>query len=255
MKYIGKLKWIFKKQLGQYRERTFELSQVLTIIDDIEIPSFVKDIIKKGLSYAMWEDKSILEDIPIFESLLSKVEQTEEERLRWSFINQKDRVKHTCKNREARYERSLIRKTFQRMRENQYIITKEDKMKKMVLMMKQKYESFLLDYINEIKPEQLSLDPTDNIARKINNIVKNKNFPQFWKVQKSEAPVALRLFAYIKSHKTPVEARPIVEKRNAPTYQLERAIAKWRNSILGETETSTIVVTSVLSKIKCLDVL
>lgn len=82
----------------------------------------------------MWDSKSILEDIPIFEELLSNTEQSEKDRHRWSFQNQRNRVKNTHKNKEARFERNLIRKALQWLGENQYIITREDKMKKMVIM-------------------------------------------------------------------------------------------------------------------------
>lgn len=197
----------------------------------------------------MWNDKNILEDIPIFEELLNNTEESEKDRQRWSFLNQKDRVKNTNKNKDTKYKRNLVRRTLQWMKENQYVVTREDKMKKMVLLTKEKYESFLNEYIDDTKLEQLHADPTDSIMRKLEKIMKNR-LPHFWKVRRNEAPVTPRLFAYIKSHKQLIEARPIVEKRGTPTYQLERTIAKWYSGILGEMETSTTVATSVLSRIR-----
>lgn len=251
-KYIKKLKWIFRKQLGPPRRTTLELHQVLTVIGDIEVPHFVKTLLTRGPSYALWDNKNVLDDIPIFEEILREIEDSEKDRLRWSFLSQKTRLKNTPKEREAKYERDLLKRTLWWLKNNQYSITREDKNKKMVLMKKADYHSFLYDYICTMQPTEILADPTKTIATKLDKIIKNKDFPSFWNVPKQEAPACLRLFAFIKTHKIPVQAMPIVEKRQAPTYQFEKVLAKWCNKTLGQIDTSITITTSVLERIRAM---
>lgn len=35
------------------------------------------------------------------------------------------------------------------------------------------------------------------------------------------------MFAFIKTHKTPIGIRPVVERTDAPTFLVEKALAKW----------------------------
>lgn len=84
--------------------------------------------------------------------------------------------------------------------------------------------------------EQLNQDPTEKLATKVEKLIKHPHFPSSWKVRKQDTPARPRLFAYLKTHKNPMQARPIVEKRLAPTYYLEKSIANWCSSILGNTE-------------------
>lgn len=46
-------------------------------------------------------------------------------------------------------------------------------------------------------------------------------------------PASPRIFAYIKMHKEPPAAWPIVEKLHSPTYYLEKHLARWCNAFLA----------------------
>lgn len=116
-------------------------------------------------------------------------------------------------------DRQLIDRTIWWLKEYDLIITRKDKTKKMVLMYTAQYDSFLQDYISKTNPRLLTTDLTIKIA-KVERIVKNKMFPEIWRMEKITAPVCPRLFGYMKTHKFPLAMRPIVEKRTAPTYHL-----------------------------------
>lgn len=140
------------------------------------------------------------------------------------------------------------------MKLNNLIMTREDKTKKLVLLKKETYDEFLQEYIRESGAVMLEKDPTKSLEIIVNKLIRHKKFPEVWKVKNQEAPICPKIFAYIKVHKNPISYRPIVEKRKAPTYELEKAISKWCNNILGETDNSTKITSEVLNKIKALDI-
>lgn len=102
---------------------------------------------------------------------------------------------------------------------------REDKTKNMVLLDRSRYDSFLEEYTEQTRPRQVAVDPTLKIAAAINRLTKHMFFPTIWKHEKVDALVCPRLFAYIKTHKSSVTARLIVEKRSAPMYNLEKVVA------------------------------
>lgn len=143
----------------------------------------------------------------------------------------------------------LLRQILSWIEDKNLTVTREDKTKRMVLLDKELYNSFLNNYIEQTQPKILNLDPTQKLARTISRITRNKLFPEIWKVDPVEASLCPRLFGYVKTHKSPLTLRPLVEKRNAPTYNLERVLAKWSMAILGETDISSTTTTRVLEHI------
>lgn len=147
-----------------------------------------------------------------------------------------------------------IRRMLRWLQDENYILTREDKTKKIVLMTKDCYDEFLFKHIESTGALEINQDPTEKLANKVERLVKDKRFPQIWTVRKQNAPACPRLFALVKTHKTPIDIRPIVEKRLAPTYYLEKAIAAWCNNILGNINSSTMVMATVLSRLRALKV-
>lgn len=88
------------------------------------------------------------------------------------------------------------------------------------------------------------------LARRVNNLVNNKNFPEIWKQRRITASVCPRLFGFIKTHKDPISVRPIIEKRKAPTYALEKALAKWCLNKLKVMQFTSNTAYKVLESIK-----
>lgn len=217
VKYVNKFKWILKKQLPERRKRSFDLGSVLTTIGEVQIPSFAREVMEKGPSYALLKDTKVVDDIPVIERLIEDQEELEKENLRWTFLKQRDRKLTRMKIMELKQERVNINKTIKWMRENNYTLTREEKTRKMMLLERECYENFLQEYLSETGAVELDKDPMFNLQMKVEGILRNRSFPQIWKVLKQEELACPRLFAYIKVHKTPVAARPIVEKRLAPT--------------------------------------
>lgn len=118
------------------------------------------------------------------------------------------------KEEEIRKEFMQIKKTLRWLKEGKYRIAREDKTKKMVLLGEEMYESFIHKHIEESEAVEIKHDPTLKLARRVGNLVKDPQFLQIWKIAKQEKPTCPRLFAFIKVHKTLVEARPVVEKEN-----------------------------------------
>lgn len=70
-----------------------------------------------------------------------------------------------------------------------------------------------MDFIQATGTERLNSDPTLKMANKVLRLLKRPNLPLYLVKQKVHNPACPRIFAYVKTHKNPVSARPIVEKR------------------------------------------
>lgn len=171
------------------------------------------------------------EVIPPFERVIKDLQDLEKERNRWRLLEEVKAHKRNNRNAltEARAERTLIREAQDWMRNNQLTITREDKSKKITILKKDIYDNYLMNYINETGAECLERDPTNALDKRVRKFLKNKSVPDFMKVRKITNPSCPRIFAYAKTHKTPLTFRPIVEKCRSPTYNLEKRITKWIN--------------------------
>lgn len=85
-------------------------------------------------------------------------------------------------------------------------------MKKIVLIDKGEYDDFLYNYIISTTAVEVQQDPTYTLATKVERLIKNQHFLGIWTFCRQEALACLKLFAFIKMNKTPIEARPIMEK-------------------------------------------
>lgn len=107
------------------------------------------------------------------------------------------------------------------------IVTRDDKSKKMVMLKEDSYESFILQYIADSKAKHLLNNPTSKLAVKVGKFFQKPNLPSFIGKKKVPNPACPRIFSFIKTHKNPVSARPIVEKQHSPTFYLEKSLAMW----------------------------
>lgn len=67
----------------------------------------------------------------------------------------------------------------------------------------------------------LGKDPIRALERKLVKFTKNKGVSDFLKMKRIPNPACPRLFANVKTHKTPLAFRPIVEKCKSPLYNLD----------------------------------
>lgn len=126
-----------------------------------------------------------------------------------------------------------MRQTLEWIADQQITITRDDKSRKLVMLKKETYDNYIKQYIRESKAEVIAKNPTDALVAKVNRILKHHNLPNFISRTKIINPACPRIFAFIKTHKEPPLARPIVEKRRSPTYNIEKFLAKWCNVILA----------------------
>lgn len=157
-----------------------KLDNAVTVIGDIQLPDCVKTVLEKGPSCAIWSRTSSLVDIPIIEELVKSKDDLKKDRIQWNYV--KERQSRTAKvKRSNEMEIQLIRKTNKWIEDNNIVVTREDKSKKLVLMHRKEYYEFLEKYIRDTKPKILPGDPTLKMAARVNSMVSDKNFPTIWK--------------------------------------------------------------------------
>ncbi|XP_062541373.1 uncharacterized protein LOC134209403 [Armigeres subalbatus] len=119
-------------------------------------------------------------------------------------------------------------------------IVESDKGKKMVVMLRQDYDTKMLDLLNEPNTYKiLKTDPTSRIQNTVNNMVKriahlgliDQHTVRTLQTHTATCP---RIYGQPKAHKPNLPLRPVVPTITAPTYNLSKFIAK----ILQQTFTS-----------------
>lgn len=165
--------------------------------------------------------------IPPFEQLIRDMDHLQKERSRWRFVDEaiRRKSKSTPEIMKANKEKLLIKQVHQWLQTNDLSVTREDKSKKLVILERQIYDGYIDEYIRLSEAEVLDRYPTSSLVKKWNRLLKNKNIPDFMKGKKISNPACPSLFAYAKTHKTPLTFRPIVEKCRSPLYNLEKATA------------------------------
>lgn len=111
--------------------------------------------------------------------------------------------------------------------EEDIIATRADKNNNVVLIPKLEYHRLLTEYTSNTKCIISDIDPTDKIRREVHRICNHPEVPPFICRCGQTYNAAPRLFGYIKCHKPALEIRPIIEKYTAPTYKLEKSLAKF----------------------------
>lgn len=81
----------------------------------------------------------------------------------WSFLSQKTNTANVQKVKEGKSHMIDLKRTLDWIRNKGYTITREDKTKRIVLMKRLEYDSFLINYINHTNANQTLVDPTPNI--------------------------------------------------------------------------------------------
>lgn len=102
------------------------------------------------------------------------------------------------------------------------------------MLKRETYEDFINQYIQDSRAEVLDRNPTEGLAMKVNRLLKHPNLTTFIDKNKIIDLECPRIFAFVKMHKEPPTARPIVEKMRSPTFNIEKQLAKWCNGILGD---------------------
>lgn len=234
-KHIKKLKWIFRRQLHSKKNACMPLDDVITILDDIQLPQFAAEVFSKGPSCALLDTCNITNDIPVFERMVEPMDVLGAEKQRWSFVNELSNKKK--RSREPPMDSFAlndirVRQTLDWLNYEGLTMTREDKSKKVVLLKKSSYDLHIMKFIQDSNAEILPKDPTLALSAKINKLLRHNNLPNYICRSKIVNPACPRIFAYIKTHKNPIAARPIVEKMHSPMYNIEKSLAKWCHAFL-----------------------
>lgn len=118
-----------------------------------------------------FKETTILEDIPVFEEILQTIDELEE--MIWSFLSQKTNTANVQKVKEGKSHTIDLKRTLDWIRNKGYTITREDKTKRIVLMKRLEYDSFLINYINHTNANQTLVDPTPKLAARLERSIKN----------------------------------------------------------------------------------
>lgn len=91
----------------------------------------------------------------------------------WSFLSQKTNTANVQKVKEGKSHMIDLKRTLDWIRNKGYTITREDKTKRIVLMKRLEYDSFLINYINHTNANQTLVDPTPKLAARLERSIKN----------------------------------------------------------------------------------
>lgn len=91
----------------------------------------------------------------------------------WSFLSQKTNTANVQKVKEGKSHTIDLKRTLDWIRNKGYTITREDKTKRIVLMKRLEYDSFLINYINHTNANQTLVDPTPKLAARLERSIKN----------------------------------------------------------------------------------
>ena len=102
-----------------------------------------------------------------------------------------------------------------------------DKMGKMVTLNKQDYTDMMENTFMKMQVEIMNKDPNKKLKNKIRNLMKEGIWPDnITPFNHNHAPNTPRAFGRYKDHKKPPSMRPTVNKKEEPTYFLEKYMTK-----------------------------
>lgn len=113
------------------------LNDVITILDDIQLPQFATEIFSKGPSCVLFEACNVTNNIPVFERVIEPINELDVEKQRWSFVNELNRKK--SRNWEPPIDSLTlnevrVQQTLDWLNHERLTVTREDKSKKVVLL-------------------------------------------------------------------------------------------------------------------------
>lgn len=138
-KHIKKIRWIFQKQLRQKYKQALPLEEVLTVIDDIELPRFVEEVIQIGPACAITKHADLVQDVPALERVLQPLDDLEAEHFRWAFPAEHRKRKSSAEKSSqstTHLNHARIRRILRWFEDNNIVITWDDKSKKLVMLKK-----------------------------------------------------------------------------------------------------------------------
>jgi hypothetical protein len=116
-----------------------------------------------------------------------------------------------------------------KIRENNFIVTKADKGKTTVILTQHEYKQKIRNFIKDNQFTIINKDPTSHYQKIIKHTLKQCN-NMIQKEQKCKYtnmnPTAPNLHATIKLHKQKAPIRPIINCRNAPAYELAKYLTR-----------------------------
>ena len=108
-----------------------------------------------------------------------------------------------------------------------------DKTGKIVIMDKADYVNKMETTIQEMEIENITQNPLNKLIGKVKLLLQSKYWPDDKKpTLLNHAPNIPRMFGKFKDHKIPPKMRPIVNKSEGPTYEIEKYMKNIYNKLL-----------------------
>ncbi|XP_067130232.1 uncharacterized protein [Centruroides vittatus] len=222
-RYSKRMKWIIYKQVPKNNRKNVT---TYVVWDQIEVPNRVKELLNKGPNFVpesagIWETS--YQEI---ERGISGLDPVEKDYFRWKTV-----LKNQHKWKGGGYSKD-IRYTKGWLKENNLIAARADKSKQIVIMRKQTYDRALEEYIRKTECVKVNSKIVQAIDRRVKKLEETKlaRILPFVRKCRNPRPGLPRLFAFAKTHKEGKEIRPIVEKRRAPTFFLEKRLQEYLSS-------------------------
>lgn len=238
---INKKKTIQRKKLTKLRgdqtnyllkiESTIkdEFTSKLKNLTDINFTENEENFLGNSIKYNLNLDHqkhNIKEDLLNLEISIRQQEDDRQEHFRHNLIHEVNKLKLENKRpntkRKTKEDLSLIDSIAEKLKENDAILTKADKGNSIVIIKKNDYQHKVSTFLEKGKFKLLTKDPTETFTKTTNSTIsKCKSVTQKDKISlKMPNPKSPTLRAQPKTHKQDIPIRPIVNFRQAPTYNL-----------------------------------
>ena len=95
-------------------------------------------------------------------------------------------------------------------------------------MDRNKYNMMVEEIIEKLEAKEINFDPNKKLTEIVDDLMKENSWPKGKKPKLLNFALNIpRLFGRLKDHKDPYTIRPIVNKKEAPTYDLEKYMEKY----------------------------
>ncbi|XP_023223630.1 uncharacterized protein LOC111624892 [Centruroides sculpturatus] len=218
--YQKKFQWILQFQVPKKCKHP---SFPFIVWDNIDLPSFVVEVLKFGPAFALPPKKADARSlIPDLEILLRGLSDRQKEYYRWMATL---KIKNSKETSEITDLRDKLRRTVRWMKLNNITLVRADKNKSMVLMKRDTYERGLQEYLTLTHCDKADEGFIDKLHSRV------KRFAGSGLAKRLalgnlvvDSPDVPKLFAFAKTHKPGQQLRPVVDKARAPTQKLEKAV-------------------------------
>ena len=207
-------------------------------------------VLKLGPKHILDENIDLRETIPRVETAMEKIPAEFRPIVRMKYQEEiEKRIREGNRDVEDRRVLTAIK------RDTEIACIHSDKTGKIVIMQRDNYNSMMEETIRKLEASEINSDPNKKLMKIVDNLIKEDSWPENKKPKLLNfAPNTPRIFGRLKDHKDPFTIRPIVNKKEAPTYSLEKYMKNIYREILTESETTLQSTEDFIKRFREIDI-